>query len=388
MDLPVSPPLKPMLARAAARIPAGMSYEPKWDGFRALVFRDGPEIEIGSRSAKSMLRYFPELAAAFAASLPPRCVLDGEIVVAVGDRLDFAALGQRVHPAASRVARLAAETPAAFVAFDLLALDDTALLSTPFATRRERLTEVLAGVAAPIHLTPATTDPAEAARWFEQFEGAGLDGIVAKPLDAGYQPDKRVMVKIKHERTADCVLAGYRTYAADPTAVGSLLLGLYEDDPADGDGAKAGDGAGDGPATSGPGERTASQGGHQPAGTRRLAAVGVSSAFPLEVRRQLARDLAPLVTELDAHPWAQARSAEGARTPWEAGESRWGKGRDVSFVPLRPELVVEVRYDHLEGPRFRHTTQLVRFRPDRDPASCTYGQLEEPVSYDLADVLR
>lgn len=357
VDLPVLPPVKPMLARSVAQIPAGMSYEPKWDGFRSVVFRDGPEVEIGSRTTKSMRRYFPELVEAFRAQLPPRCVLDGEIVVVVGDRLDWAALGQRIHPATSRVSRLAVETPASFVAFDLLALGDRSLLDEPFATRRELLVEALAGARAPVHVTQATTDIGEAARWFDQFEGAGLDGLVAKPLDAPYQPDRRVMFKIKHERTADCVVAGYRPYAPEPTAVGSLMLGLYEDAP-------------------------------HPGAPPRLASVGVTSAFPLEVRRSLARDLAPLVTDLAGHPWAPERAADGARTPWEAGESRWGRGKDLSFVPLRPELVVEVRYDHLEGPRFRHTTQFVRFRPDREPTSCTFAQLDEPVRYDLADVLR
>jgi ATP-dependent DNA ligase len=342
-----------MLAKAAATIPPGMSYEPKWDGFRAIVFKNGAEVEIGSRNTRSIRRYFPELVEAFRAGLPERCVLDGEIVVAVGDRLDWPALSQRVHPAASRVRKLAAETPASFVAFDLLARGDRSLLAEPFTERRRLLAETLAGARPPIHLTPATTDVAEAARWFDTFEGAGLDGIVAKPLDAAYQPDKRVMFKIKHGRTADCVLAGYRPYAAEPTAVGSLLLGLHAD---------------------------------LPDGRRVLAAVGVTSAFPLAERRRLAGELAPLVTDLASHPWAPARAGE-TRTPWEAGESRWAKGKDLSFVPLRPERVVEVRYDQLEGPRFRHTAQFVRFRPDRDPASCTYAQLAETVRYDLAGIL-
>ncbi|MBL7497916.1 ATP-dependent DNA ligase [Frankia sp. CNm7] len=353
MDLPVLPPVKPMLAKAVAKIPTGMSYEPKWDGFRAIVFRDGDEIEIGSRNTRSIRRYFPELVEAFRRGLPDRCVLDGEIVVPVGDRLDWAALGQRVHPAASRISRLAAETPARFVAFDLLALGDASLLDVGFAERRRRLVESVGPAPAPVHVTPATPDADEAARWFATFEGAGLDGLLAKPLDAPYQPDKRVMFKIKHDRTADCVVAGYRPYAKEPTAVGSLLLGLYTDPPD---------------------------------GRRTLAAVGVSSAFPLERRRSLAAELAPLVTDLAAHPWAPERMGD-TRTPWEAGESRWGKGKDLSFVPLRPELVVEVRYDQLEGPRFRHTAQFVRFRPDRDPESCGYAQLEETVRYDLNQIL-
>nr|WP_007519284.1 ATP-dependent DNA ligase [Pseudofrankia sp. EUN1h] len=351
------PPVKPMLAKPVAKIPAGMSYEPKWDGFRSIVFRDGDEIEIGSRNTKSIRRYFPELVEAFLAGLPERCVLDGEIVVPVGDRLDWAALGQRVHPAASRIRLLAAETPASFVAFDLLALGDASLLDTPFAERRRLLADAVGATAATVgsvHVTPTTTDADEAGRWFETFEGAGLDGLIAKPLDAPYQQDKRVMFKVKHDRTADCVVAGYRPYAAEPTAVGSLLLGLYTDTP-------------DGGTT--------------------LAAVGVASAFTRERRRSLAEELAPLVTDLAGHPWAPERMGD-TRTPWEAGESRWGKGKDLSFVPLRPELVVEVRYDQLEGPRFRHTAQFVRFRPDRDPDSCTYSQLDETVRYDLSQILR
>jgi ATP-dependent DNA ligase len=353
VNLPVTPPLKPMLAKAVAKIPPGMSYEPKWDGFRAVVFRDGDAVEIGSRNTKPINRYFPELVEAFRAELPERCVVDGEIVVPVGDRLDWAALGQRVHPAASRVARLAAETPATFVAFDLLALGERALMETPFAQRRRLLVEALADARAPVHVTPTTQDADEAARWFATFEGAGLDGLIAKPLDALYQPDKRIMFKIKHDRTADCVLAGYRPFATEPTAVGSLLLGLYAD---------------------------------LPGGGRTLASVGVTSAFPLATRRALAEELAPLATDLADHPWAREHAGE-TRTPWEAGESRWGKGKDLSFVPLRPERVVEVRYDQLEGRRFRHTTQFVRFRPDRDPASCTYSQLEETVRYDLGKIL-
>nr|WP_306281420.1 ATP-dependent DNA ligase [Frankia sp. AvcI1] len=381
VDLPVVPPVKPMLARAVAEIPPGLVYEPKWDGFRALVFRDGDAVEITSRTTKSMTRYFPELVAALRAVLPARCVLDGEIVVAGEHGLDFEALQQRVHPAASRVARLAAETPVSFVAFDLLAVGDRALLDEPFARRRAELAELLrpgdaAGVR--VHVTPATDDLDLARRWFDQFEGAGLDGIIAKPPTGGYEPDRRTMFKIKHERTADCVVAGYRPHKSGAGAVGSLLLGLYPDPDPDGTGttadADAGPGAGD-PA-----------GGSALAGAG-LAAVGVTSAFAMARRRELVSELAPLVIPIDEHPWAPAGSG-GTRTPWDAGESRWAAGRDLSFVPLRPVLVAEVRYDHMEGPRFRHTTQFVRFRPDRDPHSCTFAQLERPVRVDLADVLR
>jgi ATP-dependent DNA ligase len=272
------------------------------------------------------------------------------VIGATGDRLDFEALQQRIHPAVSRVTKLSQETPARFVAFDLLALDDTDYSARPFAERRAALAEALSGVAAPIHLTAATTDRSVAGRWFHQFEGAGLDGVVAKPLDGPYEPDKRVMFKIKHERTADCVVAGYRVHKSGADRIGSLLLGLYTDD----------------------GE---------------LASIGVIGAFPLARREELFHELQPLVTTFDDHPWAWAKQEEGHRTPRNAEGSRWAAGKDLSFTPLRPELVVEVRYDHMEGVRFRHTAQFVRWRPDREPRSCTYAQLEEPVSFDLADVL-
>jgi len=349
MDLPVMPPVDPMLAKIAPAIPPGLRYEPKWDGFRAVVFRDGDEVEIGSRNTKPMQRYFPEVVDAVRAELPPRVVVDGEIVVpsADGRTLDFEALLQRVHPAQSRVRLLAEQTPARLVLFDVLALGDDDLRSHPFADRRAVLKTLLAGPAGRVSITPQTDDLATATRWFEQFEGAGLDGVVAKDPASPYQSGKRVMTKIKHERTADCVVAGYRTHASGPDAVGSLLLGLYRDDGV-------------------------------------LAAVGVAGAFPMAVRKAMVRELAPLVTTLDSHPWGAA--ATGC-TPREAEHSRWAAGRDLSFVPLRPELVAEVAYDHLEGDRFRHTTQLRRWRPDRDPDSCTYAQLVEAVSYDLADVL-
>ncbi|MGH3503505.1 MAG: ATP-dependent DNA ligase, partial [Nocardioidaceae bacterium] len=285
-------------------------------------------------------------------NLPERCVIDGEIVLVSpsGDRLDFEALQQRIHPAASRVRLLAEQTPARFVAFDLLALGDVDYTSHPFVERRAVLEDALQAANAPVHLTPATTDHEVAERWFDQFEGAGLDGVVAKPLDGIYQQGLRTMFKIKHERTADCVVAGYRVHKSGPDAIGSLLLGLYSD------------------------------GGE-------LASIGVIGAFPMARRKELFTELQPLVTTFDEHPWAWHRQEEGSRTPRNAEGSRWSAGKDLAFVPLRPERVVEVRYDHMEGVRFRHTTQFVRWRPERDPSSCTYAQLEEPVSFDLDDVL-
>jgi len=354
MDLPVMPPVAPMLAKPVDAIPDGdYVFEPKWDGFRSIVFRDGAEVEIGSRNERPMTRYFPELVAAVLENLPSRCVIDGEIVLPdfAAGRLDFEALQLRIHPAASRVRLLAEQTPAHFVAFDLLALDSVDYTSAPFAARRAALEAALANAASPVHLTPATTDKALAAQWFSQFEGAGLDGLIAKSPDLAYQPDKRVMFKIKHERTADCVVAGYRPHKSGDDAVGSLLLGLYRD------------------------------GGE-------LASVGVVGAFPMAQRRALRLELEPLVTTFDEHPWNWAKTSEGTRTPRSAEFSRWNAGKDLSFIPLRPERVVEVRYDHMEGPRFRHTTQFVRWRPDRSPRSCTYAQLEEPVSYSLSQILQ
>jgi ATP-dependent DNA ligase len=353
MQLPVMPPVAPMLAKSVKDIPRGpMSYEPKWDGFRSVVFRDGDEVEIGSRNERPMTRYFPELVTAVLANLPPRCVIDGEIVIpnADGNRLDFDALLQRVHPADSRVRLLAEQTPAAFVAFDLLALGDLDYTDEPFELRRVVLEEALAAAGAPVYLTAVTTDHGLATQWFSQFEGAGLDGVVAKPLAGTYQQDKRVMFKIKHERTADCVVGGYRLHKSGPDAIGSLLLGLY-------------DAAG------------------------KLASVGVIGAFPMARRRELFTELQPLVTSFDDHPWNWAHQEPGVRNPREAESSRWNSGKDLSFVPLRPERVVEVRYEHMEGTRFRHTAQFSRWRPDRDPRSCGFEQLEEPVRYNLADVL-
>jgi ATP-dependent DNA ligase len=354
MELPVMPPVAPMLAKAVPAIPDGdYVFEPKWDGFRSIVFRDGDEVEIGSRNERPMTRYFPELVDAVLSELPPRCVIDGEIVLPdlAAGRLDFEALQLRLHPAASRVRLLAAQTPARFVAFDLLALGSQDYTGRPFAERRAALESALASARPPVHLTPATTDRAVAERWFTQFEGAGLDGLIAKAPSVTYEPDKRVMFKIKHERTADCVVAGYRPHKTGDGAIGSLLLGLYRE-------------------------------------SGELASVGVIGAFPMAVRRELRAELEPLVTTFEGHPWNWAGHAEaGVRTPRSSEYSRWNVGKDLSFVPLRPERVVEVRYDHMEGTRFRHTAQFVRWRQDRSPESCTFAQLEEPVSYDLAEIL-
>jgi ATP-dependent DNA ligase len=347
------PPVSPMLAKSIKDIPDGdFSFEPKWDGFRSIIFKDGDEVEIGSRNEKPMTRYFPELVRALQENLPHKCVVDGEIIVIgeSGDRLDFEALQQRIHPAESRVKMLSETTPARFVGFDLLALGDRDLRGEPFADRRAALESALASAKPPVHITAATTDRAIAEEWFERFEGAGLDGVVAKPLDVKYQPDKRVMFKIKHERTADCVVAGYRIHKSGGSRIGSLLLGLYND-------------SGD------------------------LASVGVVGAFPMARREELFEELQPLVTSFEDHPWAWAEQEKGNRTPRKGEGSRWNAGKDLSFTPLRPERVLEVRYDHMEGVRFRHTAQFVRWRPDRDPTSCTYEQLEEPVKFDLADVL-
>lgn len=357
IDLPLTPPVAPMLAKPAATIPPGHFYEPKWDGFRSVIFRDGDAVEIGSRKERPMTRYFPEVVEAVRASFPPRAVIDGEIVIAGADGLDFWALQQRIHPAASRVTRLAAETPASFVAFDLLALGDDDLTGLPFERRRALLEEALRDAEPPVHLTPITRDEATAAAWFERFEGAGLDGLIAKRPDLTYQPDKRVMTKIKHVRTADCVLAGYRTHKTDPEAIGSLLLGLYVDETA--------------PASPWQGE------------PGRLASVGVIGAFPMARRRELYAELQPLVVDFSEHPWHWA--AELTQGP--EGGSRWNPKKDLTFTPLRPERVVEVRYDYLEGARFRHPPQFVRWRPDRDPLTCGYAQLDRPVSFALADVL-
>jgi ATP-dependent DNA ligase len=360
MDLPVMPPVQPMLAKSVKGIPdpakhGGLAFEPKWDGFRCIVFRDGDEVELASRNTRPLTRYFPEIVDAVRASLPERCVVDGEIFVAIGDRLEFERLQDRLHPADSRVRMLAEKTPAGFVAFDLLAVDDEDLTRAPFAERRARLEKELADAVPPIHVTRTTTDPEVAQRWFEQFEGAGLDGVVAKALDGRYEQNARTMLKIKHERTADVVVAGYRlhkTSTPDKPLLGSLLLGLYD-------------------------------------GQGRLQHVGVSASFTAKRRAELIEELEPLVLrDGEEHPWsdwADWAIANPDRVP--GTQSRWSAGKDLSFTPLRPERVLEVGYDHMEGSRFRHTAQFKRWRPDRDPESCGYGQLEEPVGYDLAEVL-
>nr|WP_275889306.1 ATP-dependent DNA ligase [Nakamurella flavida] len=346
------PPVKPMLAKPVSDVPEGELYEPKWDGFRSIIFRDGDEVEIGSRNERPLTRYFPEVVRAVLENFPERCVVDGEIIVAdtAGNRLDFEALQQRIHPAVSRITLLSESTPASFVAFDLLALGDEDLTGVPLAQRRARLVEAFADVRPPVHVTPATQDVELARRWFAEFEGAGLDGLIAKKLDLLYHPDKRVMSKIKHQRTADCVVGGYRVHKSGPDAVGSLMLGLYDDRGV-------------------------------------LASIGVIGAFPMATRRALFTEMQELVTTFDEHPWNWAAHEDGERTPRKNETSRWNAGKDLSFVPLRPERVVEVRYDYMEGERFRHTAQFVRWRPDRDPESCTYAQLDRPVRFDLATVL-
>jgi len=361
-DLPVPPPFSPMLAKSVKGIPApdavegGLAYEPKWDGFRCIIFRAGDDVELGSRNERPLTRYFPEVVEAARTALPQRCVVDGEIVVAVGERLEFERLLDRIHPADSRVRMLAEKTPASFVAFDLLAFDDHDLTGRPFAQRRALLEEALGAVEAPVYLTPLTDSVDTARDWFDEFEGAGLDGIVAKPLAGAYVPGARTMLKVKHERTADVVVAGYRlhkTSTADNPLLGSMLLGLYTDE-----------------------------------GT--LQHVGVCASFPAARRAELVAELSALEVTSDAereqHPWrwgAEATDDEGGRRR-PGAQSRWNAGKDLSFVALRPERVLEVAYDHLQGDRFRHTTQFRRWRQDRDPGSCTYAQLEEPVSYDLA----
>jgi ATP-dependent DNA ligase len=357
MKLPVMPPVAPMLAKPVAAIPPGQLYEPKWDGFRSIVFRDGDEVEIGSRKERPMTRYFPEVVAAVRRSFPPRAVIDGEIVISGDGGLDFWALQQRIHPAASRVELLAGTTPATFVAFDLLALDDDDLTRAPFADRRTALEGALANAEPPVYVTPITGDEQVARHWFERFEGAGLDGVIAKAADLTYQPDKRVMMKIKHVRTADCVVAGYRVHKSTPNAIGSLLLGLYVDEAA--------------PPS------------HWMDRSAGLAPVGVIGAFPMARRRELFAELQPLVMDVAEHPWSWAAGMRQAPD----GGSRWNPKKDLSFVPLRPERVVEVRYDYLEGARFRHPPQFVRWRTDREPASCGYAQLERPAPFDVADVL-
>jgi ATP-dependent DNA ligase len=350
---PVAPPIEPMLAKLADTLPTGAPflYEPKWDGFRAIVFRGESDVFIQSRDLRPLDRYFPDLHAVFLAGLPDGCVIDGEIVIATPHGLDFDALQLRLHPAASRVAKLAEATPAAFVAFDAIALGGQDLRALPQGERRALLEQALAGVKAPIHLTPVTRDPAVAAQWLMSFEGAGLDGVIAKPEHGIYQPGKRAMIKVKHARTADCVVAGFRWHKNGKNLlVGSLLLGLYDD-------------------------------------TGALHHVGVTSSFTMEARRQLALELAPLREHaINGHPWRDWADAGSEVTRMPGGQSRWSAGKDLSWEPLRIERVCEVKYDHMQGPRFRHAAIFLRWRPDKRPADCRYDQLEVTTPYELEKV--
>jgi ATP-dependent DNA ligase len=349
----IAPPIEPMLAKLAESLPVGRPflYEPKWDGFRAIVFRSASDVFIQSRDLRPLDRYFPELHDALFRALPEGCVLDGEIVIATRHGLDFDALQMRLHPAASRVAKLAAETPASFVAFDLLAKDGRDLRSVPQHERRALLERLFAGIQPPIHLTPVTGDPAVAADWLVRFEGAGLDGVIAKLADAAYEPGKRSMIKVKHARTADCVVGGFRWHKSGQDKIGSLLLGLYD-------------------------------------GKGRLQHVGVTSSFTMATRKELARELAPLRQgALEGHPWrerAVAMTGEMSRMP--GAQSRWSAGKDLSWEPLRIERVCEVKYDHLQGDRFRHAAVFLRWRPDKRPDDCRYDQLEVTTAYELEKV--
>ena len=357
MQLPFDPPIKPMLSKSAPALPngGGWQFEPKWDGFRTLVFRDGDEILLQSRDERPMNRYFPELVEPLKAALPDRCVLDGEVVIVGPDGLDFEALLLRIHPAESRVKMLAEHSPASYVAWDLLAIGDEDLREAPLEDRRRLLEKALNGAAPPVHLSPATRDIATAEDWFERFEGAGLDGVMAKRLEEPYKPGERTMIKVKHARTADCVVAGFRWHKNGPgTLVGSLLLGLYDD-------------AGD------------------------LQHVGVTAAFTNKVRADLVDELAPLrENSLDGHPWrdwAEAQDEAAAKMQRLPGaSSRWNRGKDLSWVPLRVERVCEVAYDHMQGTRFRHGAQFVRWRLDKQPEDCRYDQLEVTAPYELERV--
>ncbi len=352
MKLAVAPPIEPMLAKLADTLPAGADflYVPKWDGFRAIVFRGASDVFIQSRELKPLDRYFPELHVALLEQLPKGCVIDGEIVITTPHGLDFDALQMRLHPAESRVAKLAQATPASFVAFDLLAAGGRNTMAAPQQERRALLERLCAGVGPPLYLTPMTKDIRTAAQWLERFEGAGLDGVIAKPADAPYQPGKRAMIKVKHARTADCVVAGFRWHKTGSDAVGSLLLGLYDDRGV-------------------------------------LQHVGVTSSFTMVMRKELVKELAPLrKNALARHPWRAWAQAEagGARMP--GARSRWSAGKDLSWEPLRVERVCEVKYDHLQGERFRHAATFLRWRPDKEPHDCRYDQLEVTPAYELAKV--
>lgn len=355
MRLPHAPPIAPMLAELVREFPErdDLIYEPKWDGFRAIIFRDGDEVYLQSRDEKPLARYFPEVVEAVRAAFPPRAIVDGELVIAGPRGLDFGAIQQRLHPAASRIEKLSRETPASFVAFDLLALGDESLLETPFEARRARLEQILGGARGSIVLTPMTSDPARARDWFARFEGAGFDGVIAKPRSLHYQPNKRVMLKIKHRRTADCVVAGFRWYKkGEGTRIGSLLLGLFDD-------------AGE------------------------LHHVGITSTFKMAQRAALLAELAPLRDHaLDGHPWADwVRAMEEAPKGRRPGmTSRWNADKDLSWEPLRIERVVEVAYDGLQNARFRHATTFVRWRIDKRPADCTYAQLEAVPPHELSEI--
>ena len=348
----IAPPIEPMLAKLATELPSGDAwlFEPKWDGFRAIVFRSGNDVYIQSRDLKPLDRYFPELHAALLAALPDGAVLDGEIVIATPAGLDFDALQMRLHPAASRVARLAKESPSAFVAFDAIAADGQDLRGIGQGERRAHLERMLAHAAPPVYLTPMTRDRAQAAEWLSRFEGAGLDGVIAKPLDGTYQPGKRAMIKIKHARTAECVVAGFRWHKTGKDVVGSLLLGLYDD-----------------------------------SGT--LQHVGVTSSFTMVVRKQLAKELAPLQKNaMDEHPWREWAGAAAETSRMPGGQSRWSAGKDLSWEPLRIERVCEVKYDHMQGDRFRHAAIFLRWRPDKQPQDCRYDQLEVTKPYELEKI--
>ena len=354
MPFPIEPPIEPMLGKLAEEIPSGnFLYEPKWDGFRSIVFRGGPgEVFIQSRDLRPLDRYFPEMHDALLSKLPDGCIVDGELVIATAAGLDFDTLQLRLHPAASRVAKLAKETPASFVAFDLLAVDGTSIMDVPQHERRKRLEKLLGKVKPPVYLTPMTRDEKVAAEWLQQFEGAGLDGVMVKPDAAPYQPGKRILLKVKHARTADCVVAGFRWHKSGKDAVGSLLLGLYDRKGA-------------------------------------LHHVGVTSSFTMAMRKQLVGELEPLrKNAFEHHPWREWAAASGHTTRMPGGQSRWSAGKDLSWEPLRIERVCEVKYDHLQGDRFRHAAIFLRWRPDKQPKDCRYDQLEVTTPYELAKVFR
>ena len=350
---PIAPPIEPMLAKLTDDLPSAGNflYEPKWDGFRAIVFRGPSDVYIQSRDLRPLDRYFPELHETLIEKLPQNCVIDGEIVIITPQGLDFDTLQLRLHPAASRVAKLAKETPASFVAFDLLAADGRDLMKAPQSERRQRLEKLIGGVGAPVHLTPATRDRDTAVRWLKEFEGAGLDGVIVKPAELPYLPGKRAMIKVKHARTAECVVAGFRWHKSGKDTVGSLLLGLYDD-------------------------------------SGRLQHVGVTSSFTMARRKELVEELAPLRTNaMKDHPWREWAQADGSEVNRMPGaQSRWSAGKDLSWEPLRIERVCEVKYDHLQGDRFRHAATFLRWRPDKLPADCRYDQLEVTPSYELDKV--